>query len=106
MSSFDYAGSKEMALRLVTKFGADCRIVTKTKSTKAKCVFMKNDKLDTPQGPVQQQTKTLYVAGTDNVISMNDKVELSRGDVYLVTSVQLYNFDNKTKLLYILEVAK
>lgn len=105
MSTFDYGQSKQMAYRLVDKFGTDCKIMTKTKTKSAKCVLMSNTKTDKIDGPVSSTVKSVYVTGIDLEISPNDRITI-KGSVYLITTAELYNFDNATKVLYVLTVAK
>lgn len=105
MSAFDYAQSKEMALRLVEKFGTECKLITQTKTTTAKCVFMENKKNDTPAGPVQSTTRTVYVAGVNADVNTNDRINI-KNTLYVITNTELYDFDNKTKVLYILTIGK
>jgi len=105
MSTFDYGKSKELAIRLVEKFGTECKVETKLKTQKAKIVFMSNTKADKAEGPVQQQDKKVYVAGTNLDINMNDRINV-KNTVYLITSVEMYNFDNSSKILYILGISK
>lgn len=105
MSSYNYTKSKETAIKLVTKFGTDCKIITPIKTVKALCVFMSNNKKDSIDAPTQQTTKKVYVAGVDLEISVNNRFQI-RQDIYLITSVDLYNFDNSTKVLYVLTLAQ
>lgn len=105
MSTFDYGQSREMAYRLVDKFGTDCKVRTSTRVRSAQCVFINNSKQERVDSPVQLTTKRVYLVGVDLELSVSDRLEIKR-DVYLITAVETYNFDNQTKVLFVLEIAK
>ena len=105
MSTFDYQQSKQLAVNLVEKFGTESKVITPAKTVRVKTVFMDSRKFGRPDGAQQSQVKRVYAAGTEVEINTNDRLDI-KGVVYLITNVEVYNFDNKTKVLYILDIAK
>lgn len=105
MSTFDYGNTKEMALRLVEKFGTDCKVSNATRTYSAKAVFMTNAKGTKDEGASITQNKRVYVCGISLEINPTNTLTF-KNTVYLITGVEQYNFDGKTKVLYVLDVAK
>lgn len=105
MSTFDYAGAKETAIRLVEKFGTICKVENGVKSKSAKVVFMNSKKGSRDDGATVQQSKQVYLTGINLEVNTNERLRI-KNDVYLITDLETYNFDNSSKILYVATIAK
>ena len=105
MSTFDYAGSKELAMRLVEKFGTTCKIETATKIKNANVVFVDNTKGSGVDSATATKSKQVYVTGVDLDVAANDRL-IYKKETYLILDVEEYNFDGNNRILLVMTVAK